>query len=330
MQTVRWGIIGCGDVTEVKSGPAFQKVANSQLVAVMRRDAEKARDYAQRHRVSKWYNNAQELIQDPNVDAVYVATPPNSHADYVLQVAAAGKPVYVEKPMALTHAQCQKMIAACQQAQVPLFVAYYRRCLPAFLKVKELIASGTVGEVRFVNIRLYQPSKQGLDKENLPWRVRPEVSGGGLFFDLASHQLDFLDYILCPIVSASGQVANQMGLYTAEDIVTGQFRFQTGALGSGVWCFNVAKAQQTDCIEIVGSLGKITFPSFSNAPVVLETAKGLKKFTLPPPAHVQQPLIQTIVNELTGQGKSPSTGISAARTAWVMDQIAGRKQKSEE
>ncbi len=319
MQTIRWGIIGCGDVTEVKSGPAFQKIKHSELVAVMRRDSAKARDYAQRHKVPNWYDKAEDLINSPDVDAVYIATPPDSHAAYTLQVAAAGKPVYVEKPMALSYKESQAMLEACQQAQVPLFVAYYRRCLPSFLKVKELIAAGAIGEVRYVNVQLSQPPKPNLD-----WRVQPEIAGGGLFFDLAAHQLDFLDYLLGPIEAASGQAANQAGLYAAEDIVTAQFRFRNGVLGSGVWCFSVAQAQRKDSNEVVGSQGAIRFPSFSNEPVVLETKAGVQQFNLPNPPHVQQPLIQTIIDELRGQGKCPSTGESAARTAWVMDQVMGR------
>ncbi len=201
MKEIRWGIIGCGDVTEVKSGPAFSKVPHSKLVAVMRRDAAKAEDYARRHHVPKWYTNADDLINDPEVDAVYIATPPGSHAEYTLKVAAAGKPVYVEKPMAISNTECQQMIDACAKANVPLFVAYYRRSMPIFLKVKELLSSGVIGEVRMVNIRLYHPPQKGFGSTGeLPWRLQPELSGGGLFFDLASHQLDLLDYILPKIL----------------------------------------------------------------------------------------------------------------------------------
>ncbi|RDC65313.1 Gfo/Idh/MocA family protein [Adhaeribacter pallidiroseus] len=324
MQTIRWGIIGCGDVTEVKSGPAFNKIPNSKLVAVMRRDAAKAEDYARRHNVPKWYADATALINDPEVDAVYIATPPGSHHDYTLQVAAAGKPVYVEKPMARTYAECQEMIAACEKAQLPLFVAFYRRRLPSFLKVKELVDTGAIGEVRFVNIQLYHPLQNNLEKDNLPWRVQPDIAGGGLFFDLAPHQLDILDYILGPIASASGQTANQANQYPAEDIVTAQYRFASGVLGSGTWCFTVADNQRTDRMELFGSQGKITFAAFDKVPVLLETAAGKQEFDLPPPPHIQQPFIQTIVEQLTGQGECPSTGVTAARTAWVMDQIVGR------
>jgi predicted dehydrogenase len=321
MEQVRWGIIGCGAVTEVKSGPALSKIASSQLVAVMRRDKDKAEDYALRHGVPKWYDDADELINDADVNAVYVATPPASHAEYTIRAARAGKPVYVEKPMALNFGQCQEMIDACEAAGVPLFVAYYRRRLPDFLKVGNLVESAAIGEPRFVSVELYHAPRNGLNKDNLPWRVIPEIAGGGHFMDLGSHQLDFLDYVLGPIASVTGRAANQARLYPAEDIVTADFAFESGVLGSGMWCFTVAKHCHTDQMQIVGSKGRITFSSFDIEPVRLETAEGVEEFTIPRPEHVQQPLLQTVVDELLGRGKCPSTGVTAARTSRVMDEI---------
>ncbi|MGV3589917.1 MAG: Gfo/Idh/MocA family protein [Adhaeribacter sp.] len=321
MQEICWGIIGCGDVTEKKSGPAFSKIPQSKLVAVMRRDAVKAADYARRHQVPRWYANADELIQDPEVNAIYIATPPDSHLDYTLKAAAAGKPVYVEKPMALNYNQCHQMIVACAQANVPLYVAYYRRGQPFFRKIKELITSGAIGEVRLVNIRLYHPPKPDLNSSDLPWRVQPEISGGGLFFDLASHQLDLMDFLFGPITQAQGQKANQAGLYPAEDIVTANFSFDSGVQGSGVWCFTVAESARTDQTEIIGSAGRITYATFDSDIITLETAAGKQEIQIPYPEHVQQPLIQEMVAALLGQGTCPSTGESAARTALVMDKI---------
>ena len=202
MNTIRWGILGCGNVTEVKSGPGFQLAEGSRLVAVMRRDGNKARDYAERHGVSRWYDDAEQLIRDPEVDAVYVATPPSSHAEYTIRAAAAGKPVYVEKPMARDAAECRRMIDACRVAGVPLFVAYYRRALPRFLKVKELLDAGAIGTPRFVTVTQYHAPGQ-YDPANLPWRVRPEIAGAGIFLDLAAHTLDILDFLLGPVAEAN-------------------------------------------------------------------------------------------------------------------------------
>jgi predicted dehydrogenase len=325
MKTIRWGIIGCGDVTEVKSGPGFQKADHSVLVAVMRRQGELARDYAQRHGVSRWYDNAAALINDSEVDAVYIATPPSSHKEYTLMTAAAGKPVYVEKPMALNFTECQEMIAACANAGVPLFVAYYRRALPRFLKIKELLDSGSIGQPRFVSITFYQPmAPEDLDSDKQSWRVDPAVGGGGRFVDLASHMLDFLDYALGPIVEVQGLAANQAGKYKAEDIVTGTFRFASGVQGAGTWCFSAY--DNRDIIEIVGTEGKVTFSTFDARPIALTTHDGPTEFSLDYPQHIEQPLIQMVVNELNGVGKSPSTGETGARTSWVMDQMLGGRE----
>lgn len=322
MKPIRWGIIGCGAVTEVKSGPAFQKAEGSELVAVMRRTGEKAKDYALRHGVPKWYDKVDDLIYEPEVDAVYIATPPSSHAEYVIKVAEAGKPVYVEKPMALNYAECQQMLAACEQVGVPLFVAYYRRRLPLFLKVKELLDAGVIGDVRGITLTLYWPPDQGeTDPSNLHWHVLPDISGGGRFVDVGCHQLDMLDYLFGPITQVYGQAANQAGLYPAEDIVCASFSFESGLLGSGFWCFTGAETARTDRVEILGERGEIVFPAFDKTSITVQTAQGIEDYPMTWPEHVAQPLIQTIVDELHGCGKCPSTGKTAARTTWVMDEI---------
>lgn len=323
MSEIRWGIIGCGNVTEIKSGPAFNLVEGARLVAVMRRDGEKAEDYAKRHKVPKWTTNAEELINDDEVDAVYIATPPSSHAEYAKLVAATGKPVYVEKPMAISFAECQEMNRAYAEAKVPLFVAFYRRCLPKFLKIQQLLEQGRIGHVRFVSIFMAYPCQfsSAPAHQDLPWRYVPEISGGGLFVDLASHQLDYLDYILGPIVSTTGHKMNQAGFYPAEDIVTASFAFDSGIVGNGVWCFTVAKQQTRETVEIVGSNGKITFSTFWPGPITIETAEGREELHIETPKHIQQPLIQTIVDELHGKGKCPSNGETAARTTKIIEQI---------
>jgi predicted dehydrogenase len=325
MDQINWGIIGCGDVTEVKSGPAFNKVPNSALVAVMRRDAEKAADYAKRHNVSTWYDDADALINDPNVNAVYVATPPDSHADYAIRAMRAGKPVYVEKPMALNAAECEAMNQVSRETGVPLFVAFYRRALPYFLEVKELIDQKVIGDIRYVRVQLnWQPAAREMGEGPEPnWRVFPAISGGGLFHDLASHQFDFLEFALGPIKSASGIARNQAGLYPADDIVVANFEFESGVLGTGTWCYTVNKEQRIEETQLIGSKGKITFSYFEKFIIKVETETGSDEYTIPFPEHVQQPLIDLIVKELRGEGKSPSTGETGARASKVIDWIIG-------
>ena len=197
MRTIRWGMIGCGDVAEVKSGPGFYKARNSTLIAVMRRNGERAADYARRHGVARWHDDAEAIIAAPDIDAVYIATLTDSHRDYTLRCAAAGKPVYVEKPMAMNHAECLAMIAACRAGGVPLWVGYYRRALPRFLKVRDLIAKGAIGEVRLVRSQQFArlPGAGAFAGGAVPWRVDPALSGGGFFFEAVCHTFDFLDFL---------------------------------------------------------------------------------------------------------------------------------------
>jgi len=321
LKEIHWGMIGCGNVTEVKSAPSFNQIPGSQLVAVMGRTESRVRDYAVRHKVPQWFTDARALIENPGVNAIYVATPPSSHPEYAIMAAGARKPVYVEKPMACKHADCLRMIDACEKAGVPLFVAYYRRCLPKFLKVKELIEAGVLGSIRHVSINLTRPPQPGDNSSELPWRVQPEISGGGYFYDLAPHQLDLMDFFFGPIVEVSGRCANQAGWYSVEDIVCSHFRFGNGILGTGAWCFSVTIGKPLDRIEILGSDGHMTFSTFDGSPITVRSPSGIKEYDTLCPNHIQMPLIETIVAELQGEGQCPSTGITAARTNKVLEQM---------
>jgi 1,5-anhydro-D-fructose reductase (1,5-anhydro-D-mannitol-forming) len=320
MDHIRWGVIGCGDVTEVKSGPALQKAERSSLVAVMRRDAAKAADYARRHGVPRSYDSAAALIADPEVDAVYVATPPSSHLELARRVADAGKPCLVEKPMAIDHAECVRMVEAFEARGVPLFVAYYRRALPRFLEARRLLQSGAIGTATSAHIFQYNRLLTG--EEARAWRVDPAIAGGGLFLDLASHGLDLLDFLLGPITEASAVALNTGGSYRAEDLVTACFRFESGAAGTGVWNFNADRS--ADGIVVTGTAGELRMPVFTDAPLVLRVGEREDVLPFRNPPHVHQPLVQTIVDELLGRARCESPGRTGARASWVMDRcLAG-------
>lgn len=322
---IRWGFIGCGDVTEKKGGPAFSMIENSIVEAVMSRSPEKAKDYAERHCIKKWYTDAQELIDDPDVNAIYIATPPSSHSTYAIMALKAGKPVYIEKPMADSYEECTRINRIAQETKVPCFVAYYRRYLPYFIKVKELIENGKIGNVANVQIRFAQPPYAAdYDKENLPWRVQPQISGGGYFYDLASHQLDILQDILGCILQAEGNKSNRAGLYKAEDTVSASFQFDSGVVGSGSWCFVAHESAREDRIEIIGDKGMLCFSTFSFDPIVLHTESGRQEFKPENPEHIQQNMIKEVVEHLQGISVCSCDGISATTTNWVMDKILGK------
>ena len=318
LDEVRWGVLGCGAVTEVKSGPALQRVPGSRLVAVMRRSGALAADYARRHGVPRWYDDADALLSDPEVNAVYIATPPGSHLAFALLACAHKKPVYVEKPMARNHAECLRMVEAFQTAKVPLFVAYYRRALPRFLKARELIAERALGRITGVGCRLAGDyHRHAVAGAPLPWRLRPEESGGGLLLDLGSHTLDLLDWLVGPLENVSGAAANVASQHEVEDNVVMQFRLASGALGTARW--NFAAGASADEILIEGDEGELKLTTFGDDPVELRRASGIERFAIAHPAHIQEPMIATVVGELRGEGRCESTGASAARTQAVMD-----------
>lgn len=322
---IRWGFIGCGEVTERKSGPAFNLVPGSRIQAVMSRSKEKACSYAERHQIPRWYTDAQQLISDPDVNAIYIATPPSSHATYAIMAMKAGKPVYVEKPLASSYIDCQRINRISEQTHIPCFVAYYRRYLPYFHKVKELVESGAIGKVVSVQIRFACPPRD-LDYNStaLPWRVQRDIAGGGYFYDLAPHQIDLLQEIFGPIVRAMGFSSNRGGLYETEDTVSAAFQFADGLPGSGSWCFVSHESARTDRIELIGEGGQLCFSVFTYEPIVLRNEQGSQEFHIENPKHVQLPLIQSVVEHLQQGNICTADSISATGVNWVMDRILGK------
>lgn len=326
MKNIRWGFIGCGEVTEIKSGPAFNEIEGSSIVAVMSRNADRARSYAERHGIPTWYTDAQALVDDPNVNAVYIATPPSSHATYAIMAMRAGKPVYVEKPLAATYEDCARVNHVSKETKVPCYVAYYRRYLPYFQKVKEILDEGKIGTVLNVQIRFACPPRQSdyNAPEERPWRILPDIAGGGYFYDLAPHQIDLLQQLFGVIVHAEGYSANRYGLYDAEDTVSACFKFENGLPGSGSWCFVGHESGKEDRIEIIGTEGILCFSVFDYNPIKLHTSDGIEEIHVENPHYVQKPLIQAVVETLQGKQDCQCTALSATSTNWVLDKILGK------
>ncbi len=319
---IRWGIIGCGNVTEKKSGPAFNKVPDSSLVAVMRRNGDKARDYAARHGVPKWYDDADQLINDPEVNAVYVATPPGSHEACALAAIAAGKPVYVEKPMSVDVASCRRMQAAANSAGVKLSIAHYRRALPKFLAIQKMLAEKAIGDVRLVSLRMLQPDQSGMITQTADnWRVNPAEAGAGLFYDLAPHQLDIILFYFGAPKAYQGFAVNQAGLYAAEDAVIGQMLLPGNILFSGQWCYTVAEGLAEDYCEITGSAGSLRFSIFGHE-IQITKGNDVQTETFTPPEHIQQPMIAQVVQYFMGRGSNPCSAADALQSMQVMEQFA--------
>jgi predicted dehydrogenase len=324
-RTIRWGMIGTGDVTERKSAPSFNKVDNSRLVAVSNRTYEKAEDYAARHGVPKVHKNPFDVIGDPEVDIVYIATPPGSHMEYALETIAAGKPVYIEKPMARTWEECDVINQAADKKGVPVFVAYYRRSLEYFKKVRSLLDEERMGKILHINMQQYFSARpEDYEPQDLPWRVIPEDAGGGYFHDMGCHALDILFHLFGDPLEVSGNVSNMGGLYEPEDTLSATLVLPGQLLVTGSWSFVTPEPFQKDLVEVIGDKGKLKFSIFSFKPITLLTGDRKETLATIQPEHIQLPHIRSIVSELNGRGRCPATGQTSAVTSRAIDIITGR------
>ena len=323
-EVIQWGMIGVGDVTQKKSAPSFNKIDNSRLVAVGSRTAVKAEEFAKRQEIPNWHRNPYDVIHDPDVQIVYISTPPGSHMDYALETIKAGKAVYIEKPMARTWDECRIINEAAQEKGVPVYVAYYRRSLEYFKKVKEVIDRSTLGKINHISMQQYFPAREeDFNWQALPWRLIPQDSGGGYFHDMGCHALDILFYIFGDPVTVSGAASNVRGLYDPEDTIGATLLLPNDLIVSGSWSFVTPDPFKKDVVEVIGEKGKIEFSIFSFDPINLIQDDHQESIHTLQPEHIQMPFIETIVLELNGKGTCPSTGQTAAVTSRVMDQILG-------
>jgi predicted dehydrogenase len=319
---IKWGIIGCGDVTEVKSGPPYRKTQGFELVAVMRRDAEKAKDYAKRHEVKKYYTNADDLINDAEVDAVYIATPPDTHMLYALKIAEAGKICCIEKPMTPNYADSLVIYNTFKEKNIPLFVAYYRRSLPRFTKIKDWLDKNYIGDIRHINWSFSKPASD-IDKSKIyNWRTDIKIAPGGYFDDLASHGLDLFNFLLGNIKDAQGISINQQNNYSAKDAFSASWLHETNVTGAAFWNFDCY--EHLDDVIIYGNEGKIKFSIFHENPIVLESGSKNESLFIENPKHIQMHHVESMRDMLINENyQHPSTGKTALHANWAMDKILG-------
>jgi predicted dehydrogenase len=243
-----------------------------------------------------------------------------------MAVLDAGKPVYVEKPMSINAASATRMANAAKEKNIKLVVAHYRRQQPVFKKIKQLLAEKIIGEVRLVRSELYKPclSAEELRVPKLAWRVDPSVAGGGLFHDLAPHQLDLMIYFFGEPLSASGIALNQSELYPADDLVVGTILFKSQIVFDGAWCFSTSKNDERDICEIVGERGSIRFPFFDHKLITVTVNGKAEEIAFEPLQHVQQPMIEKIVEYFLDEGPNPNTGDEGAMVMKLIDDFTSK------
>jgi len=317
-----WAIIGAGDVAEVKSGPAFQKAEGSELMAVMRRNPEKAADFARRHGVPSWYSSVDEVLKRDDINSIYIATPPSSHRELAIRALEAGKDVYLEKPVCRTEAEGRDILPVLKKSGRKLVVAHYRRGLGAFIKVKELLDARSIGDIQFVNIRVYQKEESGVMAVTEDrWRVNPEISGGGLFHDIAPHQIDLMLHYFGSVKEVSGRACNRSGLNQADDFVAAHLLFDSGVPLEGIWSFSIDDMSNgSDLCEIYGSEGKISFSFFGDR--VFMNRQGMEEvFTYNNPVNIQLPMIRKTIDYFQGLGDNPCSLQEGLDCMRILDEV---------
>ena len=315
---IRWGFLGCGNVVRKKSGGAFRSVPNSTISAIMRRDLAAAEDAA-RYFGAPFWCDTQEALLASEIDAVYIATPPGLHYEQAMACLRAGKPVYLEKPFARNYTEAAALTEAFRTAGIPLYVGHYRRALPRFLKIRQLLQSGIIGQLQSVDFflnRVFDP-KEAQTK----WLYNPVLSGGGKFYDIAPHTVDIFQFLFGEIETVSGSAVNlDMGC-PLENLVVMDVTTKHGIHGHLRFCCTAS--EKSDRMTVTGSAGTMEFSVHGKMDIKIRNPQGdlLEDMTIQDPVTVEQPMVQTVVEDLLGLGHCSSHAEDVLSTYYVIDQV---------
>lgn len=313
--TIRWGIIGCGNVAETKSGPPLYRAPGSELVAVMRRDGAKARDFAERHGARRWYTDAAALVADPDINAVYIASPHDRHLEHATLAAQAGKMILCEKPMGTSVEQARAIVQVCQANHVPLTVAYYRRFWPITRAVKRLLAEGAIG--RLVSVRVQLADYFAGDPAR-PWLTSPAASGGGALANAGSHWVDLVRFYLGEIAQVMAMQSSKVSGFETEDTVALLMRTNDDVLVT--FLVTLQSPVSTNEIDFLGTEGRILCSPYSEGHWLVYRRNrnpDLIQFPNSGPAHTE--LVAELIPRLQAGQPSPVPGEEAVAVWQIMD-----------
>ncbi len=309
MQKLRWGLIGCGDISTKRVAPALRDLLNCELLAVARDRSDLAQSFAKQFGARKWFADWQELLRDKEIDAVYIATPVHVHAAQTVAAAEAGKHVLCEKPMALNVEDCERMITACRRHHVRLGIAYYRHFYPAIGRAKEIIRSGEIGRPVITQINAFERfnPEPGHPRH---WLIEKAKAGGGPMFDFGCHRIEVLLNVFGRITRTIGSTASVLFDREVEDTAVALFEFERGM--RGVLTVTHASSEPQDTMNIIGSDGSIHIPVLNQGSMLIKTAGGERTETHPPHSNLHQPLIDDFTQAVLA-GREPEVGGAIGR-----------------
>ena len=326
MAKLRWGVLGCGDVVRKRVAQAIQEQPNSELLAACRRDADGVKEFAQRFQVPRVYTHDLDLLSDPDIDIVYIATPVHLHLPQTLAAAAARKHVLVEKPMAMTTAECDQMVQACHQQKVKLGVAYYRRFYPMVRRMEKLLAKGETGQAPSVSPVTCTPFPMQPGEEGY-WRVLPESGGGGALMDIGSHRLNLFLHMFGPVTQVKALCTTVAAQYQAEDTALLSLKFASGMVGS-LQCY-FGTTVDPDEFTVLGTYGRLAAQPLNGDRLFVQSGDTSRWELCPPDSNLCAPLIEDMVQAVLKDKLPTVTGNEARWTNAVIEkaylEASGRK-----
>lgn len=317
MKYIKWGIIGCGKYVQENSGPALNNVIKSSVHAVMRRDIKAAKLCARKLNAPKYYNDYEKLIEDRDVNAVYIASPPGFHLKQALLCAKFSKPVYIEKPMARNLFECEAIVNEFNKFDIPLYVSHYRRAHEKFQKIKSIIDSCIIGKVTTVNCQLNRIFE---DDMYHPWYFKPPLSGGGKFVDISPHMIDILIYLFGKIENVNSYCVNLNDKHNLEDAVVAILKFCTNTIGT--LNYNLLSSEKNDKIICIGKEGRLEFSIHGTSPIIIsKNNKIIQEIMIRNPENSQMPMVKNVVKDLIEGCENVCYGMEALETYRVIDLI---------
>ena len=316
---LRWGLIGCGDIARKRVAPALSGSSRSELVGVSRADRNRLDEFADTFGVPHRFGNWRELVQSEHVDAIYVATPVNLHAEQASAAAESGKHVLCEKPMAMNVAECDRMLAAAEANGVKLGIAYYRHFYPVVRRMKELMESGEIGKPIVAQVDAFEWFNPTLSDPRA-WLLRPEISGGGPMFDFGCHRIQLLLHLFGPLKRVSAVNSTALFDREVEDTASASFKFSNGTVATLTVSHAVMQARDT--FTIWGSEGAIKTEVLNEGKLIITTRDGERTETHASARNIHQPLIEDFVRAILDDQQPLVTGEVGKAVAEVEEEIS--------
>lgn len=321
MKKLNWGLIGCGDISQKRVAPALRDLANCNLVAVNRARYDLAESFAHDFGANRWYADWQDMLKDENVEAIYIATPVNLHAEQTIAAAKAGKHILCEKPMAMNTQECEQMIAACEKNNVKLSIAYYRHFYPVIERIKTILNSGQIGKGIMATINAFEKfdRKPG---EPRYWLLEKEKSGGGPMMDFGCHRIEVLLNLLGDINDVRAIIETIHFDRSVEDTAVALFKFNTGM--RGVLNVNHAIFESQDTLDIWATEGSIHVSTLNKGDLTIVTDEGKTTESHPPHKNVHLPHIEAFTHSVLYDTPTPVDGNDGKKVTTILDLIYDR------